>query len=653
MISYQLHPAVLRSLLPRESIKTVDWVHDNFRLSNDSKIVGRARLDLFPHVVEPLSLFDDDSIAIITLQFAAQTAKTVFAQMCLAKHVVVDGRPSAWADADEKSTRRVFGRTWRTFAVCDAMADIMPPPWDRAEHRMEFRTTIVHGAWPRSASSAADYGAALVILNETDKMAPASTSKEADFRYLMRDRCKGYSRFKILQISTPSTKGASFIEAERLAGDNRRRLVPCPRCNHYQPLRTGDGREPGGLRFDRLVNGKLSIEKAFDTAYYECEKCEGRIEEHDRKAMCNSGVWVKEGCEVRGSGKVVGVPIRPGRHASFGPLSTLHSLLPGVSFSTIAQTYVEALTSKENRSERIRNYINSWEGETFDDSPVQVSHDDVVERMAVDEPLGICPVWSRFLTLGSDVGAVGNDLYFPWWVSAWGIHGRGQLVAAGVFQSEEELIEKTRTMSFPHADGGSPLRVVRKGFDSSSFTNEMYKLVPRIGPRPECWPMKGASKDTFLEMYRGGIQRTDLHPGQISARLKQKLYDLIIANTERTQNWVEDRITGIVKRDDPEWYSIPKEAFEGAIPDIDLVHHLTGDRKEGASWVKRWEDQHFRDSWRYSKVMAEHYTVNGTNWPKLSDRESIQSRPAAAPAQHSEGSPFVRRSSVPFVASQR
>jgi len=664
MISYQLHPAVLRSLLPRESISTVDWIRDNFRLSNDSKIVGRARLDLFPHVIEPLSLFDDDSISIITLQFAAQTAKTVFAQMCLAKHVTVDGRPSAWADADENSTRRVIGRTWRTFAVCDAMADIMPPPWARAEHRMEFRTTIVHGAWPRSASSAADYGAALVILNETDKMAPASTSKEADFRYLMRDRCKGYNRFKILQISTPSIKGASFIESERLAGDNRRRLVPCPRCDHFQTLRTGDGKEAGGLRFEKLASGRLSAEKAFDTAHYQCEKCSGRIEEHDRKSMCNAGLWVKEGCEVRGSGKIVGEPVRPGRHASFGPLSTLHSLLPGVSFASVAQTFVEAQTAKENRSERIRNYINSWEGETFDVSPVQVSHDDVVDRMATDEPLRLCPPWARFLTLAADVGRVGEELIFYWWVSAWGLHGRGQLVDLGVVWSETELRKLVTNRFYPHADGGPDLRVSRFGIDSGSYTNQIYKLVASLGQRPDFWPMKGSSvdarkdfsADSFMEMYRGGIQRVDLHPRLVQAKLRAKQYDLLIPNTDRSQSWVEDRLTGLVKREDPEWYSIPREAFEGAVPDVDLVHHLTGDIKEGASWVKRWEGQDFRDAFRYSMVLAWHYTTNGTKWAQLSDRITtpVERRPQQQENQFAgTGSSFVRRSDGPFVASQR
>jgi phage terminase large subunit GpA-like protein len=651
MISYQLHPAVLRALLPRESISTVDWVRDNFRLSNDSKIVGRARLDLFPHVVEPLSLFDDDSISIITLQFAAQTAKTVFAQMCLAKHVAVDGRPSAWADADETSTRRVIGRTWRTFAVCDAMADIMPPPWARAEHRMEFRTTIVHGAWPRSSSSAADYGAALVILNETDKMAPASTSKEADFRYLMRDRCKGYTRYKILQISTPSLKGQSFIESERLAGDNRRRLVPCPHCSHWQTLRTGNGTDPGGLKFEKLASGKLSAEKAFDTAWYECEECRGRIEEHHRKAMCNAGKWVPEGCEITKGGKITGTPARAGRHASFGPLSTLHSLLPGVTFSSIAQTFVEAKTAKENRTERIRNYINSWEGETYDDAPVQVTQDDVIDRMAVDEPMRICPEWSRFLTLGSDVGSIGNELFFPWWVSAWGPFGRGQMVDAGICWSEEALIEKMRSMAYPHADGGPPLRLRRSFLDSSSFTGQMYKLTGRIGV--DVWPIKGASADTFLEMYKGAIQRADLPSKVVHARLKRKDYDLVLVNTERSQNWIEDRLTGVVKRDDPEWYSIPREAFEGSLPDTDLVHHLTGDHKVGKAWEKRWEDQHFRDALRYSMAAAWHYTTNGSTWNKLAPREIVQPRTAPASVQSSSGSPFVRRSDVPFVASQR
>jgi hypothetical protein len=157
-------------------------------------------------------------------------------------------------------------------------------------------------------------------------------------------------------------------------------------------------------------------------------------------------------------------------------------------------------------------------------------------------------------------------------------------------------------------------------------------------------------------MYKGAIQRTDLHPSQIAARLKRKDYDLILVNTERSQSWVEDRITGVVTRDAPDWYSIPREAFEGAIPDVDLVHHLTGDHKVDNRWEKRWEEQHFRDGLRYSQTMAWHYTTNGTKWDQLSDR---QPRSTEARTQQQStpfvgaGSSFVRRSDGPFVASQR
>lgn len=653
MIRVSFSDVVYQSLRPKVKVPTRDWVAANLKLSNESKVVGRVRLDLAPHMLDLFDAFDDPRIEIITAQWAAQLGKTLFAQACLAKHVVTDGRPSAWADADEKSVERVINRTWRTFAVCDALDEIMPKAWEQSSHRMEFKNTIVHGAWPRSSSSAADYGAALIILNETDKMNQASTSKESDFRYLMRDRTKGYRGFKILQLSTPTLKGESFIEGERFAGDNRRRMVPCPHCNHFQELQIGNGTDPGGLRFDKTASGKLSPEKAFDTARYQCEKCERKIEEHHRPKLCNEGKWVPEGCEIKKSGKIVGEPTRPGRHASFGPLSTLHSLLPGISFASIAQTFVEAITSKEHRSERIRNVVNSWEGKTFDPAPVQVTHDDIVDRMAVDEPLRVCPTWSRFLTLGADVGAIGNILCFHWWVSAWGPMGRGQMVDAGTCWSEDDLFLMTRNLSYPHADEGPPLRLRRSGIDSGSFTNQIYKLVARLGSRPDFWPLKGASADTFLEMYKGAIQRTDLHPAQVSARLRRKDYDLILVNTERSQSWVEDRITGVVTKEDPDWYSIPREAFEGALVDTDLVHHLTGDHKVGNRWEKRWEDQHLRDGLRYSKTMAWHYTTNGTTWNKLSPREATRPRPAPISVQQTEGSPFVRRSGVPFVASQR
>jgi phage terminase large subunit GpA-like protein len=316
---------VLDCILPRPQISTAAWLTSSVSMPPDSKLKGRARLDLFPHAVGILDAFDDPEVERLSIQTAAQVGKTTLAQFVVAKVGATNPHPMAWADADERSTKRVLKRTWRMFERTEGLAELCPPRHMQAGDQMNLPTFVVHGAWSRSASSAADYGAFVVVLNETDKMVHSSTDSEADFRYLMCERAKGYIGSKILEMSTPTLKGESYIEKQRLLGDNRGWFVPCPKCNAFQQLKTGDGKTPGGIRFSKL-NGRLDPTKAFQTAYYQCEKCSGRIHEHQRFEMLQGGLWVPEGCKIR-RGKVVGTPNRVGPHASFGPLPTLASLL--------------------------------------------------------------------------------------------------------------------------------------------------------------------------------------------------------------------------------------------------------------------------------------------------------------------------------------
>lgn len=624
-------------------------------MPSDANTKGMFQLDDFPHAREWWDCCDDPDIEKITIQAATRIGKTLTSIGFMLKTGATNPHPMALADADEHSTRRVIRRIWRTINRCAVLRAQAPPERMQASDRVELKTFVIEGAWSGSPSTAADYPAYIVVLNETDKMrvrrldkrrdlAEQSTAaKEADFRKLMADRCKGFGPgAKLIQISTPTLKGASWIETERLAGDNRRRLVPCPHCGHFQVLRTGDGKEPGGIKFAKL-NGRLNSLKARDTAYYECEQCRGKITEDQRPEILQAGLWVPEGCHVNKRGKIAGAPARPGPHASFGPLSTLHSLLPGVSIGRYAQEYVETLLAP-NRREARRHFSNSWESETWDPTPPSVRPHDIVVRMGSPEPMRICPSWSVFLTEGVDVGQIGNEYLFYWWVSAWGPHGRGHCVDVGVTIGMEEFSARILSCVYQRSGGGQ-LRPVLRLIDSSFFTQSIYEFCAKI---PGCTPVKGSSgvdeqplpATPFIDMYQLGFQSAGHDPKLTAARRALAAADLVIPNTSRSQGWVEMRLSGEVKRDAPDWYSIPEEILTGeALPGIDVIEQMLGDYKdEKGRWLKRVARQDLRDAWRYSMVAAWIKTKNGRQWdriirgdaPAIAKEQSIEQALAAA-----------------------
>ena len=653
------HASVLDCILPRERVPTVKWAESNLRLPPGAEMRGFYRFDLFPYMREPLACIDDPYYRVVIVQAASRMGKTAGTLAALGKNAATNPHNMAFADADERSTRRVLARAWATFGRCAALRDQLPVnKRERSSARVAGSSFAIEGAWAGSAATAADYAAWLIVLNEVDKMKEKATSTEAAFPYLMMERGKGFVDSTVAMISTPSIQGASIIENERLLGDNRRYMVPCPHCGWHQVLFTGDGKKPGGIRFKKL-NGKLDADKARETAYYACERCDIPITDRHRYDMMNAGIYVKEGQDLDEKGRLIGEAKRPkSRQATFGPLGTHYSLLPSISWGTIAEEWVKALTAKEKKRERIRNFINSWDGKTFNPKPVAVEPSDLIERLGVEEPWGVCPIWSRFLTIGVDVGKVGNKMVFHYAVMAWGQYGRGQLIDIGTMLGRDKMAAFLQDTTYAHADGGTALSFARMGVDSGKFTETVYKFCdPIIG----CWPIKGSSLDERygtektgsdfepgergLDMFKPGMQRAGHDPKLVTSRKKLGKYDLIIPNTHRSQQWLEDRLTGTVKLTDADALTIPLDLLnENHHAGIDLCRQLLGDYLDSRGhWKKQYEDQDIRDAVRYAMVMAFHHRRGGKLWPNEMVRR-------LAPATHAQKR---TNSAPPFIASRR
>lgn len=632
-------------------------------MPSDSKVKGAFRLDLFPHAIELLEVFDDDVHDTITFQTAAQAGKTTLGQVVIAKTADCNPHPMAWADADERSLRRVIRRMWRLIEGTRGVAHLCPPKRMQPSDRIETSTFLVHGAWAGSASSAADYGAFVVVLNETDKMIQKSTDVEADFRYLMGERIKGYVGGKLLEFSTPTMIDSSYIEQRRKQGDNRSWQVPCPHCNHYQEMITGDKHSKGGIKFEKL-NGRLDPQKAEDTAFYQCERCQKKIQEHQRYDMMHAGQWVKEGQSINSKGKLVGKPLREGRHASFGPFPTICSLLPGITIGEVAREFVAAETAPANeRTQRRRNYCNSWEGRTYDPKPPAVQAHELKQRLEIDEPLRVCPLWSQFLTVGVDVGRLADDLMFYWWVSAWARQNdehnakrwgrRGQLVDYNITYGEDEfraVIDEWLTVGYKHADDEGNLTVQRIGIDSSDgqVTRKIYSFCDALD---KTWPIKGSSTN-FPGIIEAGFrkQTAQVLPAKVlAARKKAGMGDLLLINSDQTQEWRQDQTTGMIKRESIDWYSIPSEACD----DSDMLEQLIADYYEetgnGKGQWNRSGANEFGDTMRYSYAMAEHFGSRyGARWDRIPHRSAAARRRA-----QKKKTRRTTRDGKAFVASQR
>ena len=653
--------SVIDVLKKRPFVPSAEWAVKNIILPKGSEIKGNFRLDLFPHAREVFDCFDDPAIERITLQWASRLGKTATAIAAMCKVAAEEPCPMAFSDADEKSVKRVISRVWDTMEKVARLHPVLPPRHLRAQDKIALENCMIHGAWSGSPASAADYGARVIVKNEASKMSKKK-SEEAPFAELMDERAKGFANRKILQMSTPTKKGKCYIERERLIGDNRRRMVPCPFCNCHQELIEGNGRDPGGLKWEKSRNGHSSPEVARQTAWYECIACRRKIREEHRYKMLNAGVWVPEGCEVTKDGKITGKPLRPGDHASFGPLSSLHSLIPGVTLGLVAQKSVES-RQRDNvigdPHAKRRNFINSWMGLTWDEAPQAAEPDELAMRLCVaGQYLRVCPPWVRFLTRGVDVQAPESVFEFWWEVWGWGAGGRGTLVDYGV-SGRDAMAEEIRSRYYDHADGGAKLRAPMTFIDSGNHANEMYAFCRQLGRG--VLPCKGSSTSKFPTMFRlSGVERS---AATADKDLQQRLGGLVLVeiNHEKTNWWVENTIRGLNGREDPNGVCFPEELamdnefFRQWTSEYPL-NGVNDDGYEIHEWKKRYRNE-WRDAARYACAAAWMQTNNGQAFahlpPRLSAAQQSAARTAAAMEAERRNSGLKTPDGRPFFVGNR
>ena len=198
------------------------------------------------------------------------------------------------------------------------------------------------------------------------------------------------SRKKIMEVSTPTTKGISRIDRSFLESDQRFYHVPCPFCGEYQRLLWGGPGADFGLKFERDQHGK-----AID-AWYECAACHERIDEHFKTDMLEQGRWI---------------PTYPERSKRGYQLSSLYSPLGWVSWLQIVKEFLEAKKFKE----RLKVWTNTRLGETFEETGEQPDWSLLQARC---EPYAVLTVPTGGLLLTAGVDVQDNRLAVV--VRAWG-----------------------------------------------------------------------------------------------------------------------------------------------------------------------------------------------------------------------------------------
>jgi len=382
----------------------------------------------------------------------------------------------------------------------------------------EFRGGVLVMTGANSAVGLRSMPVRYLFLDEVDGY-PSDVDGEGDAISLAEARTRTFARRKIFIVSTPTIAGASSIEREYEASDQRRYFLPCPHCSHRQ-----------WLRFEQLRWEKGRPE----TAAYVCEACDAPIPEQHKTWMLEHGEWRAM------------APENGAKTAGFH-LSSLYSPVGWRSWREIAAAWESAVNKESGSAAAIKTFKNTELGETWVEEGEAPDWQRLIERRE-DYPVGRIPSNGLLLVGGADVQK--DRIEASIWAfgrgkESWLVEHRvlmGDTARDAVWKRLGELIAET----WSH-ESGAQLPLARFALDTGFATQEAYTFV-RLVRDPRVMAVKGVPKGAALV---GTPTAVDLSQGGKKLRRGIKVFSVAVGiaklefynNLRKAADVLEDGVT--------------------------------------------------------------------------------------------------------------
>lgn len=311
----------------------------------------------------------------------------------------------------------------------------------------DSNNTILHKSFPggritvvgaNSAAGLASRPIGKIFCDEVDRY-PVSAGTEGDPVNLAIKRSNNYWNKKIGLFSTPTIKGLSRIEAAFENSDQRHFHIPCPHCGHEQ----------------KLIWGQIKYtDENPETAYYECAKCSGKINDSDRINAIKKGRWIAT---------------QPFKGIAGFHLNEFYS--PWRVLANIVKDHLDA----KGDPEKLKTWWNTSLGETWEDAGESLNSDDLTNKTETYDAQ--VPQGGIVLTCGVDV----QDDRLELETTAWGVGEESWSVDYRVFYGNPDQDEVWQqlddflTTDFTH-ESGIKLRISATCVDTGGHkTQKVYE----------------------------------------------------------------------------------------------------------------------------------------------------------------------------------
>lgn len=357
---------ILSGMKPPEDLTVSQWADKNRRLTSESSAeVGKWRTSRTPYMFDILDSFTDPLIEHIVVVAASQVGKSETINNMVGYCIDQDPGPILLIqptidDVKRYSEMRIAPMIRETRCLKRKVADSKSRDAANTKRQKSFPGGVLVMTGSNVAHDLSSMPIRYVFGDERDRWA-TSAGSEGDPWELAVARTRTFYNKKMVEVSTPTVKGASAIENSYNLGTMERWKTQCPHCGEYVELTFDNIR----FEYDAAENGDKKIFHISEI-FYVCPECGGISDEHTMKSQ--PAKWVATVPEAR-------------KHHKTRSFWLTAWVSPWATWESIILQFLQAGTD----SAKLQVVYNTQFGELWEERGDMASEDDVMARREVYE----------------------------------------------------------------------------------------------------------------------------------------------------------------------------------------------------------------------------------------------------------------------------
>lgn len=357
---------ILSGMKPPEDLTVSQWADKNRRLTSESSAeVGKWRTSRTPYMFDILDSFTDPLIEHIVVVAASQVGKSETINNMVGYCIDQDPGPILLIqptidDVKRYSEMRIAPMIRETRCLKRKVADPKSRDAANTKRQKSFPGGVLVMTGSNVAHDLSSMPIRYVFGDERDRWA-TSAGSEGDPWELAVARTRTFYNKKMVEVSTPTVKGASAIENSYNLGTMERWKTQCPHCGEYVEITFDNIR----FEYDAAENGDKKIFHISEI-FYVCPECGGISDEHTMKSQ--PAKWVATVPEAR-------------EHHKTRSFWLTAWVSPWATWESIILQFLQAGTD----SAKLQVVYNTQFGELWEERGDMASEDDVMSRREVYE----------------------------------------------------------------------------------------------------------------------------------------------------------------------------------------------------------------------------------------------------------------------------